>query len=206
MENITWLGHSSILIEKEGHNIYIDPWKIKTGGNKADIILITHSHHDHFSPEDINKITGKDTVIAGPSDTLEKIQVGDKRPFVPGNEADLGWVKIAGVPAYNVNKSFHPKANMWLGFLIKFPEASIYIAGDTDFIPEMNQIRADIAILPVGGTYTMDAEEAAHAVNIIHPGVAIPVHFGDTVGSKADAEKFASLVKSAQVKILSPER
>ncbi len=205
LENIKWLGHSSILIERDGKNLYIDPWKLKTSG-KADLLLITHSHHDHCSPEDINKISGKDTVVIGPSDALEKVQSGDKRIIVPGGTIDLGWVKITGVPAYNLEKFFHPKANNWLGFIIKFSDTSIYIAGDTDFIPEMKEVKADIVILPVGGKYTMNAEEAAQAVNAIEPKAAIPIHFGDIVGSKADAERFASLVKSAQVKILTPEK
>jgi len=115
-------------------------------------------------------------------------------------------VKIAGVPAYNINKRFHPKSNNWVGYVIKFADSSIYIAGDTDFIPEMKNIKADIVMLPVGGTYTMTAEEAAKAVEAIKPKIAIPIHFGDIVGSKSDAEKFSSLVKSAQVKILTPEK
>jgi L-ascorbate metabolism protein UlaG (beta-lactamase superfamily) len=206
LDNIKWLGHSSVLIERDGKNIYIDPWKLKTAGNTADILMITHSHHDHCSPEDINKIAGKDTVVIGPADALSKVPTGDKRTLLPGREIDLGWVKITGVPAYNPTKSFHPKANNWLGFIIKFPDASIYVAGDTDLIPEMKEVKADIVILPVGGTYTMDAQEAAEAVNLINPKAAIPIHFGDIVGSRADAERFASLVKSAQVKILVPEK
>lgn len=206
LDNIKWLGHSSILIERDGKNIYVDPWKLKTAGNKADLLLITHSHHDHCSPEDISKVSDKDTVVIGPSDALAKVEAGDKRTLLLGAEIDLGWVKITGVPAYNLNKSFHPKANNWLGFIIKFPDASIYVAGDTDFTPEMKEVKADIVILPVGGKYTMDAQEAAQAVNAIEPKAAIPIHFGDIVGSKADAERFASLVKSAKVKILVPEK
>ncbi|MCM8758249.1 MAG: MBL fold metallo-hydrolase [Candidatus Omnitrophica bacterium] len=203
-ENIRWLGHSSILIEMEGKNIYVDPWKIKQG--KADLILITHSHYDHCSPEDVNKIATEKTTIIATSDSLEKITKGIKKTISPGTEIDLGWVKIVGVPAYNINKQFHPKSNNWVGYVIKFSDTSIYIAGDTDFIPEMKKIKADIVIVPVGGTYTMNAQEAASAVNTIKPKIAIPIHFGDIVGSKADAEKFASLVKDVQVKILTPER
>ncbi|MCM8821583.1 MAG: MBL fold metallo-hydrolase [Candidatus Omnitrophica bacterium] len=202
-QNIKWLGHASILIEKDGKKIYVDPWKLKSG--KADIILITHSHYDHCSIEDINKIaTDKTTIIATP-DSIEKIAKGIRKKISPGTEIDLGWVKIAGVPAYNINKQYHPKSNNWVGYVIKFSDASIYVAGDTDFIPEMKNIQADIVIFPVGGTYTMNAQEAAQAVNTIKPKLAIPIHFGDIVGSKSDAEKFASLVKESQVKILTPE-
>lgn len=144
LKNIKWLGHSSVLIERDGKNIYIDPWKLKTTGNKADLLLITHSHHDHYSPEDINKIISKETVIIGPVDVLSKMSTGDKRTLLPGGEVNLGWVKITAVPAYNLTKSFHPKANNWLGFIIKSSDASIYIAGDTDLIPEMKEVKADI--------------------------------------------------------------
>ncbi|HOL50510.1 MAG TPA: MBL fold metallo-hydrolase, partial [bacterium] len=171
---------------------------------KADAILITHSHYDHCSIEDINKIVTDTTVVIGSPDSLAQVKKGNKKTLSPGGEIDLGWVKINGVPAYNINKNFHPKSNNWLGFVIKFKDGSIYIAGDTDFIPEMKNIKVDIAIVPVGGTYTMNAEEAAKAIDTIKPKIAIPIHFGDIVGSKADAEKFASLVKSAQVKILTP--
>ncbi|MCD6408566.1 MBL fold metallo-hydrolase [bacterium] len=201
VENIKWLGHASLLIEKEGKVIYVDPWKIKEE-KKADLILITHPHYDHCSNEDVKKILKEETVIVAPSDALKEVDGKNKKAIRPGEGIDFEWVKIEGVAAYNLNKSFHPKANNWVGFIIRFPESSIYIAGDTDFVPEMKQVKANIVILPVGGTYTMDAEEAARAVNTIKPEIAIPIHYGDIVGSQKDAEKFASLVKEAEVKIL----
>lgn len=204
LDNIKWLGHSGILLERDGKNIYVDPWGLKTPLKKADIILITHSHDDHCSPADIKKIAVKDTVIIGPSDALAKTQAVNGKPLSPGRAIDLGWMKVEGVPAYNLTKPFHPKDRGWLGFVIKFPDASIYVTGDTDFIPEMRQIKADIVLLPVGGTYTMDAKEAARAVNAMNPKAAIPIHYGSLVGSKTDAEEFAALVKTAKVKILSP--
>lgn len=206
IENIKWLGHASILIEKDGKHIYIDPWKLKSDTPKADVICITHSHYDHCSIQDINKIVTEKTTVIATSDSLEKINKGIKKTITPSTEIDLGWIKVQGIPAYNIGKPFHPKSNNWVGFLIKFSDSSVYIAGDTDFIPEMKNVKATIAIVPVGGTYTMNAEEAAKAVNIINPEVAIPIHYGDIVGSKNDAERFASLVKSAQVKILTPEK
>lgn len=205
-ENIKWLGHASILIEKDGKNIYVDPWKLKSDKVKADLVLITHSHYDHCSAQDIDKIATEKTIVIVTADSLEKVNKGNKKTISPQVQIDLGWVKISGVPAYNVNKPYHPKSNNWVGYVIKFPDTSIYIAGDTDLIPEMKNIKADIVILPVGGTYTMNAEEAAKAVNLINPKIAIPIHFGDIVGSRADAERFASLVKSARVKILTPEK
>lgn len=201
VENIKWLGHASLLIEKEGKNIYVDPWKIKEE-KKGDLILITHPHYDHCSNEDVKKILKEETVIVAPPDALKEVDGENKKAITPGEEIDLEWVKIEGVAAYNLNKSFHLKGNRWVGFIIKFSETSIYVGGDTDFIPEMEQVKADIVILPVGGTYTMDAEEAAKAVNTIKPEIAIPIHYGDIIGSHKDAEKFSSLVKEAKVKIL----
>jgi len=188
--------------EKVGKFIYVDPWKIKRE-EKGDLILITHSHFDHCSPDDIEKVKKDETVIIGPPDAVAKVK-GNTKEIKTEEEIDLEWVKIKAVPSYNINKNFHPKSNNWVGYIIQFPEQSIYIAGDTDFIPEMRGLEVDIAILPVGGTYTMNAEQAAEAVNNMKVKVAIPIHYGDIVGTRNDAEKFASSVKSAKVKILSP--
>lgn len=205
VENIKWLGHASILISTGGKNIYVDPWKLIKDQPKGDLILITHPHYDHFSPDDINKIVGNDSVIIGPLDIL-KIKLGKKIEIKPGQEINLNWVKIKAVPAYNINKHFHPKGNNWCGYIIEIEGNKIYIAGDTDFIPEMKNIVADIVILPVGGTYTMTAEEAANAVNTIKPKLAIPYHFGDIVGSEKDAKLFSSFVINSEVKILKIEK
>jgi L-ascorbate metabolism protein UlaG (beta-lactamase superfamily) len=205
VENIKWLGHASILISTGGKNIYVDPWKLIKDQPKGDLILITHPHYDHFSPDDINKIVRNDSVIIGPLDIL-KIKLGKKIEIKPGQEINLNWVKIKAVPAYNINKHFHPKGNNWCGYIIEIEGNKIYIAGDTDFIPEMKNIVADIVILPVGGTYTMTAEEAANAVNTIKPKLAIPYHFGDIVGSEKDAKLFSSFVINSEVKILKIEK
>ncbi len=201
VENIKWLGHSSVLIEKEGKYIYVDPWKIKKDEPKGDLVLITHPHYDHCSPEDIDKIRKDQTIIIGPSDAVETIN-GNTKKIKPYEEIELPFVKIKGVPAYNINKNFHPKSNNWVGYIIKFPDSSIYVTGDTDFIPEMKGVKVDIVLLPIGGTYTMDAEQAAEAINNMNVKVAIPIHYGEIVGSKKDAEKLTSLVKNAEVKIL----
>ncbi|MDD3725892.1 MAG: MBL fold metallo-hydrolase [Candidatus Ratteibacteria bacterium] len=201
LENIKWLGHSSVLIEKEGRYIYIDPWKIKISEPKADVVLITHPHYDHYSPEDIDKIRKEETIIIGPPDVIEKIK-GNTKKIKPQEEIELPFVKIKGVPAYNINKNFHPKSNNWVGYIIQFSDGSIYVTGDTDFIPEMKCLNVDIVLLPIGGTYTMDAEEAGEAVNNMNVKVAIPIHYGEIVGNKKDAERFASFVKNAEVKVL----
>ncbi|HPQ60243.1 MAG TPA: MBL fold metallo-hydrolase, partial [Syntrophales bacterium] len=187
-ENITWLGHSSIKI-KGGQVVYIDPWKLKDGSEKADIILISHSHYDHYSPDDVKKIQKTETVIIAAADAAAGL-TGDVRTAGPGDRFVVGDTEIETVPAYNRNKAFHPRENAWLGFVVTMEGQRIYYGGDTDLIPEMKDIRADIAILPVGGTYTMTAEEAAEAARIIGPKVAIPIHCGDLVGTMEDARRF----------------
>lgn len=190
-ENIAWLGHSSVKI-KGKQVVYIDPWKLKPGSEKADVILISHSHHDHLSPEDVEKIRKEGTVIVTTADAAGELN-GDVRVVKPGDRIMIGETEIEAVPAYNRKKAFHPKENEWLGFIVTMEGKRIYYGGDTDLIPEMKDIRADIVILPVGGTYTMTAEEAAEAARIIGPEVAIPIHCGDLVGTMEDARRFRDL-------------
>jgi L-ascorbate metabolism protein UlaG (beta-lactamase superfamily) len=184
---IIWLGHASFRIEHKGNIIYIDPWKLKDGP-KADIILITHSHMDHYSEEDIGRIAKKDTVLIGPSDVKPKISMTHVRP---GDVKDLGWVKLEAHRAYNPNKQFHPKTNDWLGYVIDLGGYRIYHSGDTDIIAEMKDLRSiDVALMSIGGTYTMDPAEAAKAVSIFKPKLAIPMHWGDIIGDKSSADAF----------------
>ncbi len=190
LNKIYWLGHSSIKI-KGDKTVYIDPWKLRDS-DTADLILISHSHGDHLSPGDVEKIYKDDTVIITTEDCAAQLS-GDVRVITPGDEIQVGEIKVEAVPSYNTNKAFHPRQNKWVGFIITMEGSRIYYCGDTDFIPEMREIEADIMIVPVGGTYTMTAEEAAEAVNLIKPGIAIPVHYGDIVGSIKDAKKFKDL-------------
>ena len=192
LTKIKWLGHSSVKIEA-GKIIYIDPWKIKNG-QKADLILISHTHHDHLSPADIKKIQKEETVIIASSDAASQLS-GDVRVLKPGQEVTVHGITVQAIPAYNIGKAYHPKASQWIGFLLTVEGKTIYYGGDTDLIPEMQRIRADIVILPVGGTYTMTAKEAAEAVNLIRPEVAIPIHYGDIVGTLEDAIQFKGLCK-----------
>lgn len=202
IEKIAWLGHSSFKIADD-KVIYIDPRKLGRG-EPADIILVTHSHHDHCSPQDVAKLQKAETVIVTVPDCVEKFG-GDVRPIRTGDSLKIDEVIIQAVPAYNTDKPHHPKAAGWVGFIIEMGGSRIYHAGDTDSIPEMDEIKADIALLPVGGTYTMTAEEAAQAAERIKPKVAIPMHWGEIVGSRADAEKFKRLC-SCEVRILDAER
>jgi len=197
---IHWLGHDSMRIDA-GLTIYIDPFKIEPG-LPADIILITHEHFDHCSPEDIAKIQKDDTVIVTEKDSAEKLS-GDVRVMAPGERITVKGMEIEAVPSYNLNKKFHPKANNWLGFILTIDGTRVYHAGDTDFIPEMKNIKADIALVPVSGTYVMTAEQAVEAALAIQPKLAIPMHYGAIVGSEQDAIRFKeALAGKIEVMIL----
>jgi L-ascorbate metabolism protein UlaG (beta-lactamase superfamily) len=190
LNKIFWLGHSSIKI-KSDRTIYIDPWKLKNP-EPADLILISHSHRDHFSPDDIRKIYQKETMIIATADAAANF-AGDVRAVKPGDRIELPWITVEAVPAYNPGKPFHPREKGWIGFILAVEGRRIYYCGDTDVIPEMKDVRADIMIIPVGGTYTMNAEEAARAVALIRPEAAVPIHYDDIVGSIEDAKRFSGL-------------
>jgi L-ascorbate metabolism protein UlaG (beta-lactamase superfamily) len=200
ISKINWLGHDGFRIAT-GQNIYIDPYEIE-GGPTADLILITHPHFDHCSAADIAKIKGPGTIFVTEKESAGQLS-GDVRVIAPGEELTVGEVKIQGLPAYNLDKDFHPKAKGWLGLNLEIDGVRIYHAGDTDFIPEMKDIETDIALLPVSGTYVMTATEAVQAALAIEPRIAIPMHFGAIVGSDTDADQFAaSLAGKVDVTIL----
>lgn len=192
MAKIDWLGHASFRVS-EGVTVYIDPWKLGEGEPKADVILISHGHYDHLSAEDIEKVRRPDTAVLCTKDCVEKLE-GDLTVIGPDETHEVAGVTVRTTRAYNPDKKFHPKENDWLGFLLTIGKETIYYAGDTDVIPEMKDLgEVDVALLPVGGTYTMDAAEAAEAAGLIHPKRCIPYHWGDIVGTKEDAEKFKEL-------------
>lgn len=203
--DIKWLGHAGFLI-KNGLTIYIDPYNIseEVAKEKADVILITHSHYDHCSIEDLNKIVQEGTKIICPADCQSKItkfETPVKIQLVEeGQEVDLGMIKISAIPAYNIDKDFHTKDSHWLGYLMKINGLLVYHAGDTDKIPEMQKLTGFqandfLALLPVGGRFTMDTEEAAEAAALIKPTLAIPMHYGSIVGTEDDAKEFVELCK-----------
>ena len=202
MEKIHWLGHSSFRIDAE-KTIYLDPWKLKSGASKADIILITHDHYDHCSPSDVAAIQKEASEIVCGKESLEKFS-GSLHSAKPGASFKFGEIKIEAVRAYNVDKKFHPRKNDWVGYIITIGGVRIYHAGDTDFIPEMKDIKCDIALLPVSGTYVMTAEEAVKAVALLKPKFAVPIHWGEIVGSLKDAEYFKKNA-SCEVRILKAE-
>jgi len=204
IDKITWLGHATFKINAGTKVLYIDPWKLKGKLEPADIILVGHSHYDHFSPADIQKISNPMTILVVPGDCAKQLK-GHIKIMKPGDVFTLDDVTIESVPAYNPNKTFHPKANKWMGFIVTLEGERLYYASDTDLIPEMKEVgNIDVALLPVGGTYTMNPEEAAEAAEIIGPEIAVPCHYGDIVGSEEDARRFASLY-SGKTRIMNPQ-
>ena len=201
LEHVHWLGHASIKISGD-KTVYVDPYQIH-GGETADIILITHNHYDHLSKEDIEKIRSDQTAIVIPASCEGKLK-GNVKTINAGETLTIEGVKIRAVPSYNLGKSFHPRDRHNLGYVFTLNDVTYYHAGDTDHIPEMKEVKADVAFLPVGGTYTMTAEEAARAVEDINPKTAVPIHWGSIVGSRRDADTFKSLC-SCDVEILESE-
>ena len=195
MVNISWFGHASFKI-KNSRVIYIDPVKISSN-EKADIILISHSHYDHFSLQDISKITSPDTNILITPDCQSKLKdvAGKVTLIEPNRKYNVQNVLIETIPAYNTNKHFHPKDNDWVGFIITLDNKRILYTGDSDNIKELQSIKTDIALIPVSGVYVMNSKEAADLVNKIKPKIAIPYHYGDIVGTEKDALKFKELSK-----------
>lgn len=207
--NIKVLYHSSIKIESN-INIYFDPFKIEVASNDADVIFITHEHYDHFSPEDILKIKKENTIIVLPKN-MENIALDlnfEKTNIVlvePNQKYKLENQELIfeTIPAYNVNKNFHKKEMNWVGYILEIEGKRVYVAGDTDITEENKQVKCDIALVPIGGTYTMEAKEAAELVNIIKPKIAIPIHYGAIVGNKEDEKIFVKNVeKDIECKIL----
>jgi L-ascorbate metabolism protein UlaG (beta-lactamase superfamily) len=210
LENLHWLGHASFRLDAS-KTIYFDPWKLSKGAKLADIIFITHDHFDHFSLEDVKLISTEDTVIVTDKSVGRQVQgkvnCKEVKALSPGETAAIGDVNIQAVASYNIGKEFHTKDTKKLGFIVKVDGVSVYHAGDTDNIPEMKTYRCDIALLPVSGTYVMTADEAAEAALAIKPKIAVPMHYGEIVGSGADAKEFSDLLKEKiEVKILAKER
>ncbi|MEM5829526.1 MAG: MBL fold metallo-hydrolase [Candidatus Aenigmatarchaeota archaeon] len=199
---IEWLGHASFKISDK-LKIYIDPFEIAEE-EKADLIFITHEHYDHCSLKDIKKLVKDDTIVIATEDCIAKLRDFKVFPVLPGKSYEVKGINFYTIPAYNLGKAFHTRASNWVGYVIEIEGIKIYHAGDTDFVPEMRELKAiEIALVPIGGTYTMDAEEAAKAVNYFKPKVAVPMHYGKIVGSERDAERFKQLVKEVKVEILS---
>lgn len=201
ISNIEWLGHSTIKILGD-KVIYIDPYNIKDEFNDADIIFITHNHYDHFSKEDIKKCMKNNTKIIVTEDLYEEaLQLGfEKKNIInvlPNNTYEIENLNFNTLPSYNIDKKYHPKENNWVGYIIKVNNIKYYIAGDTDITDEARKVKCDVAFLPIGGTFTMDYQEAALLANEIEPKIVIPIHYGTLVGTKEDALNFKTNIKNS---------
>jgi len=197
---ITWLGHDGFKL-KADKVVYVDPYQLGEQPEKGDLVLVSHEHFDHLSPDDLKKVVGPSTTVVTIAMGEEAVKKAVKPKAVrlvrPGDRVEVEGVRVEVLPAYNVNKfrapgnPFHPKQDGKVGFIVTLGGVRVYHAGDTDNIPEMAQAKGvDIALLPVSGTYVMTADEALEACKVIQPEVAIPMHFGAIVGSVADAETF----------------
>lgn len=215
VENITWLSHAGFMFvdTQTGQKIYyVDPFQIKNKNlDRADIIFVTHAHYDHLSPNDVSSILKEDTTVVATPDSLKTLHITqDKFSVEPNKSYEIKGFKFETVPAYNIQAerlSFHPKSNNWVGYIFSLNNQKIYHAGDTDFIPEMKSLSSknlDIAMLPMGGTYTMDVSEAIDAANAIGAKITIPMHYKSLLGDKTpDAEeKLKSGVTNSKIVIL----
>lgn len=211
---IRWNGHDGFRIEVDGNKIYVDPYKlIPSYVNKsdADIILISHNHFDHLSIEDINNIINENTKIICSHECVEELKKNNVKneiiPLKPKEARTVGNIEIRGIEAYNTDKKFHPKKDEKIGFIINVNNLKIYHTGDTDIIPEMENVSPDILFVPVSGTYVMTAKEAGKATNeLIKPKkIAIPMHYGSIVGTVKDAEDFCKDVNICKTAILEIE-
>jgi L-ascorbate metabolism protein UlaG (beta-lactamase superfamily) len=195
MAKVIWLRHASVLLEGE-KRVYIDPWEISEP-KPADLVLITHDHYDHLSIKDLKAVSGASTEIVAPESASGKLSALKNKVHLvsPGQTVTVAGLQVQVVPAYNLSKAFHPKTANNCGYVVTIDGERIYHAGDTDRIPEMEGLAPDVALLPIGGTYTMDAEQAAKAASELKAKRAIPIHFGVIVGDDDDAAKFKKLCK-----------
>jgi len=211
-DSLTWYGQSTFHTAVFGPSIYFDPINLPAGTPPADIIMISHSHKDHLSSDALKKISTDKTVIIAPGDCKSKLKWVDKAEFIslaPGESKDISGLHIEAVPAYNRTKTkFHPKSNKWAGYVVSSAGVSIYHAGDTERLDEMQAIDCDIALLPLGQTYTMKSvQDAADAAMDTKAEIAIPMHYGTGEGSQADAAMFAELLTGRiEVRVMQPAK
>jgi L-ascorbate metabolism protein UlaG (beta-lactamase superfamily) len=214
LDAIEWLGHSGFRIRVGRAVIYIDPYRVPDGSPPADLILVTHGHYDHFSPQDVERLSTKRTWLVGPAAVAERVS-GQVHSIAPGElleEEFVRGVHVAAVAAYNTSKRdaegrlFHPREAGWVGFDLGLRGERLYHSGDTDVIPEMDTVTGvDVALLPVSGVYVMTPQEAAEAARRIQPRVAVPMHWGEHIGTEHDARAFAEKAP-VEVQILEKAR
>jgi L-ascorbate metabolism protein UlaG (beta-lactamase superfamily) len=210
LDSLDWLGHSGFRITVGRSVVYIDPYRVPESAPQADLILITHGHYDHFSPQDVERLSKRDTWLVGPAAVAERVS-GQVHRIAPGEMLDdelVRGVHVSAVAAYNTSKRnaegrpFHPRDAGWVGYDINVRGERLYHSGDTDVIPEMDSVTGvDVALLPVSGVYVMTAQEAAEAARRIQPRVAVPMHWGEHLGTEEDARTFADKA-SVEVRIM----
>ncbi len=196
LDTITVNAQSSIRIDA-GLILRFDPFMLDESPLDADVIFITHAHHDHFSPKDIEKAAKADTVFVAPAGMkrdLAALGIDAARMVLlqPGDKAAVRGIPVEAVPSYNTNKPMHPKKNGWLGYVVTVDDTRVYVTGDMDDNPDGRAVDCDVLMLPIGGTYTMNAVEAAAFTNAVSPKAVIPTHFGGLVGKPADADRFCA--------------
>lgn len=201
IDRLVWLGHDSFRLDGPPV-VYFDPWKLKATAiqgaeRQADLVLVSHEHSDHCSPEDIKDISSPHTQVVCSHGAAEKLP--QARVIHPGENITIQGIEVEAVRAYNINKwrspgiPFHPKESDMVGYIVTVGGLRLYFAGDTDHIPEMADIDCDVALLPVSGHYVMTAAEAADAARTIQPQVVIPMHFGSGIGTEDDGHTFSGL-------------
>lgn len=191
LDGITWFRGSSVRIRRMGIEIHVDPLAVDED-SEADFVLLTHPHYDNFSEDDIARVRGRNTVLIAPASM--KKQLDDADHFMrPGDMLQLDGFDVLAVPAHNVDKKFHTPEDGWLGYVFTVGETTYYHAGDTDFLPAMYGIRCDVAFLPVGGHYTMNADEAARAAEACGAEILVPIHWGESHGTDQDIERLRTL-------------
>jgi L-ascorbate metabolism protein UlaG (beta-lactamase superfamily) len=211
LDSLEWLGHSGFRVRTREGVIYIDPYRV-ADGPKADLILVTHGHYDHFSPQDVERLSSERTWLVGPPAVAERVS-GQVHSIGPGEMLEdelVRGVHVSAVAAYNTSKRnpegevFHPREAGWVGYELNVRGERLYHSGDTDVIPEMDSVAGvDVALLPVSGVYVMTAEEAAEAARRIQPRTAVPMHWGEHIGTREDAEAFARNAP-VEVRIMEP--
>ncbi|MGE5459228.1 MAG: MBL fold metallo-hydrolase [Solirubrobacterales bacterium] len=205
LEGIIWFRQAAFRWKGDGLVVYVDPWGV-TEPEPADLILITHAHYDHYQPHEIDRLRTSGTKIVAPKDVAAELS-GDVTAVAPGESHEVGGFRFETVPAYNIAEErldMHPRRNRWVGYLFAYQGRRYYHGGDTDALPELETISTDVAMVPIGGTYTMDAEEAAAFVKTMAPGLAVPMHYGYVVCSPSRADVFRKLAAPIPVEILEP--
>jgi L-ascorbate metabolism protein UlaG (beta-lactamase superfamily) len=197
---LDWLGHASFRVTVGGARVYIDPYRVPDDAPPADLILVTHGHYDHFSPQDVERLSTRETWLVGPAAVAERVG-GQVHRIGPGEMLEdelVRGVHVRAVAAYNTSKRdpdgkpFHPREAGWVGYEVNVRGERLYHSGDTDVIPEMDSVTGvDVALLPVSGVYVMTAQEAAEAARRIQPRVAVPMNWGEHIGTEHDARTFA---------------